>query len=106
MDEQFEESGIDGVGSESASCYFGDLVSNVPGKATEGNPTSYIDIHDPPYLIQHGTIDDRVPVQQSIDFANELKMVMGEENVVLEIIDGAGHNIPDFTPDENYGKDL
>lgn len=47
----------------------------------------------PPFFIQHGNRDMDVPVQQSIDFYHQLQRATGygEKDLVLDILDSAGH---------------
>ena len=73
----------------------GNDVSLVPYKVTKSNPETYIRPEDPPFFIEHGTADTIIPYQQSVDFANKLKMVLGNKKVTLVLLPGVGHN-------ENY----
>jgi fermentation-respiration switch protein FrsA (DUF1100 family) len=57
-------------------------------------------------LIQHGTRDATVPVQHSIELAAKLGQTIGENNVILELIDGADHEDPRFETPENIQKVL
>ena len=70
------------------------------------NPISYIRQNAAPALIQHGSRDSTVPVQQSIEFADRLKQAIGEENVVLELLDDAEHEDPLFRTPENVNRVL
>jgi hypothetical protein len=45
-------------------------------------------------------------VQQSIIFANQLKIVLGPEKVHLEIMPGVGHGGPAFANADNVAKVL
>jgi len=38
----------------------------------QADPTTYITSECPPFLIQHGTLDPRIPTQQSVDLATEI----------------------------------
>ncbi len=64
-----------------------------PEKVNAANPETYIRPVAPPFLLQHGTKDPVVPVQQSIEFAEKLRPILGEENVTLELLEGAGTRI-------------
>lgn len=110
MDEQFKQSGINGILNNNptswGSQYFGRLLTEVPEQAQKSNPESYITADDPPVFIQHGTLDNWVPVQQSIDYANKLKPVIGADKVYLEIMEGAAHGGVPFNNDQNVAKVL
>jgi len=111
MDEQFEESGITPVfgktSSESSpeSSYIGELITNNPELTQSANPSTYISLMNvetaPSFLIQHGTLDANVPVQQSINFADQLIASIGESKVQLVILEGAGHGTSEFSTSEN-----
>ena len=47
-----------------------------------------------------------MPVQQSIQFAARLRQVLGEDKVVLELLERAGHADPGFETPENVKKVL
>lgn len=114
MDEQFAAAGITPkfgkTSSESSpeSQYIGQLITNDPELTLKANPETYIETMDltnaPKFYIQHGTADSNVPSQQSIDFAAALKTAIGEENVKLELLDGAGHGTEEFTATSNLDK--
>lgn len=110
MDEQFQQSGIDGILNNApdswGSQYFGRMLTEVPEQASKSNPESYITPDDPPVFIQHGTLDNWVPVQQSIDYAHKLRPVLGADKVSLEIIEGAGHGGLPFNNDQNVAQVL
>jgi dipeptidyl aminopeptidase/acylaminoacyl peptidase len=63
----------------------------VPNLVKTSNPETYISSDDPPFFIEHGTLDPKVPVQQSINFAEDLKKVIGANKVELIILKNAGH---------------
>jgi dipeptidyl aminopeptidase/acylaminoacyl peptidase len=78
MDKQFKESGIQdiiqGVHIYNTECsfpsrYLGQNISKVPDLCRQADPTNYITLECPPFLIQHGTLDPQVPTQQSVDLA-------------------------------------
>jgi pimeloyl-ACP methyl ester carboxylesterase len=58
----------------------------------------------PSFLIQHGSNDDFVPYQQSVNFAAKLKPVLGDSKVTLEVIQGAGHGTQEFSSTSNIKK--
>jgi acetyl esterase/lipase len=84
----------------------GSLTGSVPELASFMSPATYISIDDPPFLIQHGTKDKRVPVRQSIRFAAELEKVLGSEMVVLDVLENAAHGDEAFLSPSNMKKFL
>ena len=76
-------------------------MPTVPDKARAADPTTYISADDPPFLIEHGTADDTVPVQQSRRFAAALARTLGGDQVTLRILPGAGHVDPAFMTTAN-----
>jgi acetyl esterase/lipase len=108
IDAEFAVLGItpNHIVDEAGSCeslYLGKTIGTVEAEtlAELSNPTTYISADDPPFLIQHGTLDDNVPVTQSIDFAFALKRVLGNSKVTLTIFKGAGHGGAEFDSTEN-----
>lgn len=111
MDAQFGASGITpAMGATSSetspeSQYIGQLITNDPELTQQANPATYISTMAketaPAFLIQHGTADGHVPVQQSLDFADVLTSALGEDKVTLVLLEGAGHGTSEFTTQEN-----
>ena len=100
MDKQFTESGIRekvqgvhiyNVEGSFPSRYLGQNISKVPDLCRQADPTTYITSKCPPFLIQHGTLDFIVPMQQSIDLADAIKKEIGSNKVTLILLEGAGH---------------
>lgn len=60
------------------------------------NPETYISADDPPFLIEHGTRDELVPVQQSVAFSDKLRAAVGQDNVTLLVFESAGHGDEPF----------
>ncbi len=110
MDDQYEESGVKGfptnIPTSYGSKYLGGLVAEHPDLAAKANPETYITPDDPPIFIQHGTLDDWVPVQQSIEYAAKLKPILGEDKVHLEIIPGVAHGGLPFNNSANVQEVL
>lgn len=79
----------------------GRKITEVPDQVALINPQTYITHNDPPFLIEHGTLDPLVPTQQSIEFARQLEQEMGREKVTLVLLEGAGHGGPAFETPEN-----
>lgn len=114
MDEQFRAShmtsafGDTNSTSSPASQLIGQLVTLDPVLTEKANPETYISTMTaattPKFLIQHGSGDNIVPYQQSTNFASKLKQSIGESNVTLEIINGAGHGGPEFYTQQNLDK--
>jgi len=63
--------------------------AEAPGLYRAASPTTYVDRHDPPILILHGTADTTVAVRQSEILAAALTQAGVEHELV--IIDGAPH---------------
>lgn len=105
MDEQYTASGTGPANHNAAdspeSQLLGSALTEVPELVQASDPTTYITADDPPFLIEHGTEDANVPVEQSISFADALTKVLGAENVTLKLLEGAGHADPQFTTTEN-----
>lgn len=113
MDEQLEESGLhplagmehNGANSPE-SLILGRKITEIPEKVIAANPITYVRPGAPPFLIQHGTKDATVPVQQSVVAAAKLKTVLGDQMVILELLDEAEHGDPRFGTRENLDKVL
>jgi len=108
MDEQLAASGMPpGAGMEHSganspeSLLLGEQITKIPDLAQAANPETYITPAAPPFFLQHGTQDDTVPVQQSINFASKLEQVLGKDRVRLELLEGAGHGDPQFEASHN-----
>ena len=55
----------------------------------------------PSFLLQHGTKDTEVNMQQSVRLYEALKAAVGEENCCLELVEGAGHAVRWFITKQN-----
>lgn len=113
MDEQLAESGLahgadeDHNGSDSPeSLLLGNKITLIPDLVRSANPETYIHPKVPPFFIQHGTQDDIVPHQQSVNFAAKVREIAGDERVTLELIEGARHGDPKFDTTKNVKKVL
>ncbi len=71
----------------------GDVLRH-PERAAKANPIAYVDEHDPPFLIIHGSNDRTVPPNQSTLLDEALKKA--GVRTALHVIDGAGHGGPAF----------
>jgi dipeptidyl aminopeptidase/acylaminoacyl peptidase len=113
MDEQLEESGLRPLpGAEHSganspeSLLLGHKITEVQEQVRAANPITYIQPKAPPFLIQHGSRDATVPVQQSVGVAAGLKAVLGSHMVTLELLPEAGHGDPRFETPENVNRVL
>ena len=113
MDEQLEARGMlpppgfrHNEPNSPESLLLGRTIAEVPEKVKVASPETYIRPGAPPFLLQHGTKDATVPVQQSIEFAEELREVLGDSKVVLELIEGAEHADIRFETPENVARVL
>ena len=108
MDEQLKENGFDtanhGEPASPESRYLGAKISDVPLKVELANPMTYVHEHMPPLLIQHGRLDDLVPVQQSMIFVDKLEKYVSPDRFEFDIIEGAGHADPLFETEENMER--
>jgi len=108
MDEQLNESGFGpsdhGDADSPESRYLGAKLSDVPLKVELANPMTYIHERIPPILIQHGSLDTMVPVQQSIMFAETLGKYVSSDRCEFDSLEAAGHGDPLFETDENMDR--
>lgn len=107
MDEQFKASGsgcpIHGGLSSAESLYLGAPVARANALAASANPATYLTPDDPPMLLQAGTNDPIVPVEQTMNFAAAAVRVLGPEKVTLRLLKEAGHCGNAFEAVENLG---
>jgi acetyl esterase/lipase len=108
MDEQLAENGL-GPGDHSQpdspeSRYLGAPIEKIPELVKKASPANYIHTDVPPIFIQHGRMDNLVPVQQSILFYEALQKVVAQDRLQFEILEGAGHGDPLFETDGNMEK--
>ena len=113
MDEQLAANGfylpedqLHGGANSPESLLLGQKITKIPERVKATNPETYIQRGCPPFFLQHGTKDCVVPVQQSINFANKLSKVLGEDQVRLELLQEAEHADPRFETPENVKKVL
>lgn len=108
IDEQFKKSGKGTANHNEAnspeSLVLGSKLADVPDLVKKANPTTYISSETPPFFIQHGTADNLIPTEQSINFAAELEKVIGKEKVTVELLEGAGHGTSQFNDKANVDK--
>lgn len=108
MDGQFIKSGKGkpdhGLPDSPESRVLGGKISDIPESVKAANPTTYISKNDPPFFIEHGQDDQLVPAEQSINFADDLKELIGKEKVTLVLLDDTRHGGPQFETAENLNK--
>jgi acetyl esterase/lipase len=108
MDEQLAENGLgpsDHSDAESPeSRYLGARITEVPEKVRLASPMTYVHGGMAPILIQHGSADCLVPVQQSLEFARVIEERVGLDRFELDIFEGAGHDDPVFETEENLNR--
>jgi acetyl esterase/lipase len=88
------------------SLLLGQQITLVPDLVDQASPMTYIKPNSPPFLIQHGLKDATVPVEQSIQFAERYKHIVGPEKITIEILKKAGHADPLFETKENVNHVL
>jgi acetyl esterase/lipase len=108
MDPQFMASGK-GRADHSApnspeSALVGKPLAQALDLVKRASPATYISKTDPPFFIQHGTVDPLVPTQQSVNFAAALTNVLGKDKVTFIPLEGAGHGGPQFSAPDNLNK--
>ncbi len=108
MDEQLAANGLapcDHCEAQSPeSRYLGAPIAEVPDQVRLASPMTYVHEGMAPILIQHGTADCLVPVQQSMEFARVIEQRIGSDKYELDILEGAGHDDPAFETDENLAR--
>ncbi len=108
MDEQLTASGLGPANHNEAtspeSRYVGARIAEVPDLVKQADPMTYVHEGIPPILIQHGTGDDQVPVQQSLEFARVIEERAGRDRFELQLLDGARHAGPEFWTRENMSR--
>jgi acetyl esterase/lipase len=89
------------------SLILGQQITQIPDVVRAANPETYIHPGLPPFFIQHGTADDIVPYQQSLNFAAKLAQ-LEPQKVTHELLlnAGHGHDEPAFGGPENVKKVL
>jgi acetyl esterase/lipase len=105
MDAQFLASGsgaaMHGGPGSAESRFLGATVSQSSDLAAKVNPATYLTPDDPPMLLQAGTRDPIVPVEQTKNFSQTAARVLGPKKVTLRLLEGAGHGGPAFESAEN-----
>ena len=82
----------------------GRKITSLPVRVRAANPETYIHEEMPPFFLQHGTLDQVIAVQQSIEMAAKLTNALGPSRVTLEILQGAAHADPMFETTQNLDR--
>lgn len=96
MDEELKASGAglpdhnEEISPESR--FLGTQITKVPELCRLSAVTTYVNRHIPPFCIFHGEIDQVVPVQQSIELAEIIRKVAGDDRVELHVEKGKLHH--------------
>ncbi|TCL02144.1 acetyl esterase/lipase [Sodalis ligni] len=96
MDPQWKEIGIDGQKHSTEDSFESLLMRKQITKVDKSvmdttNPENYITADAPPFLIQHGYLDDTIPRLQSQEFAARLAKAIGSDNVEYNLLMSAHH---------------
>lgn len=85
------------------SDYVGTPKHELGELAVTASVDTYLTEDTPPFYIQHGTIDTIIPTVQAIEFAQQLRSKIRDNNVVLDILDGVKHvgTSPEFIEEEH-----
>jgi acetyl esterase/lipase len=109
MDSQLQQLGYPPLRDDVASGMYmliGGRMTEYPERCRAINPATYITADCPPFYLQHGTADHLVPYLQSVNFARELIDKIGQENVVLNLLEGVDHFDSEHNSPENINKAL
>ncbi len=103
MDTQLASQGC-GNGNHNApdsaeSLLIGCPIQSCPAAVQRANPMTYFSSDDPPFFIQHGTVDCTVPTGQSQILQNLLQGSGHDTSLIT--LSGAGHGGPQFSAESN-----
>lgn len=105
MDKQITQNGLGKANhnqeNSPESKLLGKKITEIPELVKKANPETYISTNTPAFFIQHGTKDNQIPMQQSINFYEKLGKVLGKENVKINLLEGASHGGKEFETKEN-----
>lgn len=110
MDEQATAQGCPadhGAADSPESKYLGKPIADVPELVKQANPITYIDVNDPPFLLQKGDQDCMIPFAQSQLLYDAL--VAAGIPATFETMAGAGHgdmgsDTPIFLSEDNVRR--
>lgn len=74
------------------SRFLGANIADVKELCRLACPITYVHEDMPPFMIIHGTADQVVPVEQSIDFANAIEKNAGKDKIRLYLGEGKPHH--------------
>jgi acetyl esterase/lipase len=109
MDSQLLQLGYQPLSDDVASgisMLIGGQITECQGMCQTINPATYMTSDCPPFYLQHGTADHLVPYLQSVNFARILVDTIGQEHVMLNLIEGVDHFDSDHNSSENVNKAL
>ncbi|RDY24269.1 alpha/beta hydrolase [Romboutsia maritimum] len=108
MDSQLKESNlhpqIHSNESSPESILIGEKITKAMDLVKICSPITYISDNTPPFFIQHGKYDNKIPYQQSIQLRNELLKYKKGNSIYFEILENATDEIDDFVTKENLNK--
>ncbi|KRO04710.1 hypothetical protein IV54_GL000885 [Levilactobacillus paucivorans] len=82
--------------------FVGDSLAHPSVKGLLASPINYLTPTMPPMLLQHGSGDEIIPMQQSVEFAVKAQRITQDHRIQCEIIPGAIHGSVLFMTPENY----
>ena len=82
----------------------GKPITEAPELVKFANPITYLHKDIPPFLIQHGSDDFTVPVEQSMMLAEKIEQVAGKDHVQFDILENAGHADVQFDRTKNIDR--
>lgn len=109
MDPQLVQLGYEPIHdfpASGTSLLVGGRLSEFPERCRVINPATYITSDCPPFYIQHGKKDHVVPYLQSVNFAGALAEIIGQEKVVLNLIENVDHFDAEHNSSENVNQAL
>ncbi len=96
MDEQLSESGKGtpdhGLPDSPEARFMGAPLEKIPELVRMASPCTYVNREMPPVFIMHGSEDEIVPVQQSVQLAEKIRNEAGEDKIEFHLIDGVKHH--------------
>lgn len=99
-------SALTDLGTPLANKVMGYDVRANKSKTHDANPINLVNSQYPPILLVHGTKDQVVPYQQSVDMLKKVNDLTGKETAQLITFEGAGHSDPVIKTNESVAKNL
>jgi acetyl esterase/lipase len=97
---------IHGAPTTGVSRLIGGRPTQFPERCRAINPITYLTTDCPPFYLQHGTADHMVPYLQSVNFARALIDTIGQEKVILNLLENVDHFDSEHNSPENIKKAL